>query len=157
MNKRIESTIKAFFQSVYGYISENSKLYTKVADLQAIDAQGEIIKDQERQIMYMIIEKQKDCDAYKLREMQFNITTVNFSGYKAFVKPGSVDNSALVAYRDVVRGITEYLYYGLREEMFLKPLKQWYYVISDRPMKDLVYPFLPLKHFMVKDVNQNIK
>lgn len=154
MNERIESTIKAFFQSVYGYISENSKLYTKVADLQAIDAQGEIIKDQERQIMYMIIEKQKDCDAYKLREMQFNITTVNFPGFQAFVKPNSVDNSALVAYRDVINGITEYIYYGLREEVFLKPLKQWYYVISNRPMKDLVYPFLPLNHFMVKDSKQ---
>ena len=154
MNERIESTIKAFFQSVYGYISENSKLYTKVADLQAIDAQGEIIKDQERQIMYMIIEKQKDCDAYKLREMQFNITTVNFSGYQAFVKPNSVDNSVLVAYRDVINGITEYVYYGLREEVLLKPLKQWYYVISKHPMKDVIFSFLPLKHFIAKGSKQ---
>ena len=67
------------------------------------------------------------------------------------MRPGSVDNSAVVAYLNVISGITEYVYYGLREEMLLKPLKQWYYVISDRPMKKFVYPLLPLRYFMAKN------
>lgn len=106
----------------------------------------------------MMLARSKVADVYKLNQMQWDITTAGTPGCQAFVKPGSVDNSALVAYRDVVRGITEYLlYYGLCEESFLKPLKQWNYVISNRPLKDFIYPFLSLKHFMVKDVNQNTK
>jgi hypothetical protein len=157
MNKNIELTIEKFFQSVYGYVDGIAKLYTKQNDQDAINAQIETIKNQQKQIKEMMLARSKGADAYKLNQMQWDITTAGTPGWQAFVKPGSVDNSALVAYRDVVRGITEYLYYGLREESFLKPLKQWNYVISNRPLKDLIYQFLSLKHFMVKDVNQNTK
>lgn len=63
------------------------------------------------------------------------------------------DNAIIQECLDVIRGITEYLYYDMHEEVFLKPLKQWNYIISNRPLKDLIYPFLPLKHFMVKQEN----
>lgn len=150
--KFVESTIKAFFASVYRYASENSKLYTKVSDLQAIDTQGEVVKAQEKQIMEMVATRKKGFDAYTLNKMAYNITTMEFPGaYQMFMKPKNIDNSALVAYRDVIRGITDYLYYNQEPEVFLRPLKKWNYVISDNQMKDLIYPFLPLKHFVVKD------
>lgn len=150
--KFVESTIKAFFASVYRYASENSKLYSKVSDLQAIDAQGEVVKAQEKQIMGMVATRKKGVDAYTLNKMAYNITTTEFPGaYQMFMKPKNIDNSALVAYRDVICGITEYLYYNQEPEVFLRPLKKWNYVISDNQMKDLIYPFLPLKHFVVKD------
>lgn len=153
----VESTIKAFFASVYRYASENSKLYTKVSDLQAIDTQGEVVKAQEKQIMEMVATRKKGFDAYTLNKMAYNITTMEFPGaYQMFMKPKNIDNSALVAYRDVIRGITDYLYYNQEPEVFLRPLKKWNYVISDNQMKDLIYPFLPLKHFVVKE-DQHVK
>lgn len=157
--KFVESTIKAFFASVYyRYIPKNSKLYTEVKDLQAIDAQAEVIKQQEEQIMAMLETRKKGFDAHTLNKMAYDITTMEFPGeYQAFLKPkNNSDNSALVAYRDVIRGITDYLYYNQNPEVFLRPLKKWNYVISDNQMKDLIYPFLPLKHFVVKDV-QHVK
>ncbi|MBO7644734.1 MAG: hypothetical protein J6S57_00310 [Alphaproteobacteria bacterium] len=153
MNANIELTIENFFKSVYTYVDGIAELYTKQNDKDAIKAQIETIKNQQKQIQEMMLAHSKGADAYKLNQMQWNIITAGTPGWQAFIKPGSVDNSALVAYRDVIRGITEYLYYGLREESFLKPLKQWNYVISNRLLKDLIYPFLPLKHFMVKKEN----
>jgi len=150
INQHIETTINAFFKSVYDYIAKNSALYSQKSDKQAIEAQTEIIKNQERNIAKMIYERKLDFDAYKLNNTAWEIKSAGCPGYQAFMKPGSVDNSALVAYREVINGITEYIYYGLREEVLLKPLKQWNYVISNRPLKDLVYPFMPLKHFIVK-------
>lgn len=155
--KFVESTIKAFFASVYRYAYKNSKLYTKVSDLQAIDTQGEVVKAQEKQIMEMVATRKKGFDAYTLNKMAYNITTMEFPGaYQMFMKPKNIDNSALVAYRDVIRGITDYLYYNQEPEVFLRPLKKWNYVISDNQMKDLIYPFLPLKHFVVKE-DQHVK
>ena len=153
MNENIELTIERFFQSVYTYVDGIAKLYTKQNDKQAIENQRDIIKSQQEKIKEMMNIRVNGFNAYKLILLQHEITTMTMPGYQAFTKPGSVDNSALVAYRDVIHGITEYLYYGLREESFLKPLKQWNYVISNRPLKDLIYPFLSLKHFMVKKEN----
>lgn len=151
MNKNMELTIKKFFESVYSFVNRNVKNYTETKDLSAIYDQGEVIKAQEKLVWDMVKERSQGFDAYKLNKMQWDLTTMDFPGYQAFMKPHNVDNSVLVAYREVIRGLSEYLYYGLREESFLKPLKQWNYVTSDRPLKDLIYPFLSLKHFIAKD------
>ena len=146
----MELTIKEFFKSVQSYIGTNLVLYTKENDLNAIKAQRDIIKSQEKQIMEMIEIRKKVFDAYKINKMAWEVRTVECPGYQAFIKPNSVDNSALVAYRDVINGITEYIYYNDRPDAFLAPLKNWYYTISKRKLKDFVYPFIPLKHFIVK-------
>ena len=96
--KFVESTIKAFFASVYRYAYKNSKLYTKVSDLQAIDTQGEIVKAQEKLIMEMVATRKKGFDAYTLNKMAYNITTMEFPGaYQMFMNPKNIDNFALVA------------------------------------------------------------
>ena len=154
MNKDIEVTIKKFFESVNNYAFNNARLYTDHKDATEIDKEIKVIIAQEKLIQNMLQERVKGFDAYKLNKMQWEIMGMEFPGYHVFMKTKSYDNSVLVAYRDVIRGLCEYLYYGLREESFLRPLKQWYFLTSNKSMKGLIYPFLPLKHFIVKESKQ---
>ena len=154
IDENIELTIREFFVSVYTYMAKNLRLYTKESDKEDIALQGKIVDAQEKQIAGMIFDRKLSFDAYKLDKEAQDVKNAGSSLYKAFIKPGSVDNSALVAYRDVISGITDYIYYNDKPESFLEPLKRWNYVISNRKGKNLIYPFLPLKHFVVKGKGQ---
>jgi len=151
MKKDIEATIKKFFESVYKYtnsILEGGSI--KAKNVRPITEQINIVKAQEDLIAKIFKEKSNNVvDTHKLERLATQMME-RFPGRSAFVKPNSDDNSMLEAYRDVVHGIMDYVYYGLPVEKFLEPLKKWYFLTSNRSMKGLIYPFLPLKHFIVK-------
>jgi len=152
MTKDIDATIKAFFMSVYEYVGKISDFYYfSGKNMAIIRYQEEVIKKQESLIAQLANEKCFGGDAGKLYEKVWEINTIECPSYHAFMKPGSDDNSALIAYREVIHGITDYLYYNMEPVAFLRSLKKWNYVISDNPFKDFVYPFLPLKHFVIKE------
>ena len=121
MNENMKLTIENFFQSVHDYVDDNAKLYTKQNDKDAVHKQIEVITSQEKLIKEMMAERARGFNAYKLSQMQHEITSMVMPGYQVFTQPGSADGSVLVAYRDVIRGITEYIYYDMREESFLTP------------------------------------
>jgi len=158
MNKDIEATVKKFFESVYRYTNNIWEWYAiKGANVKQIIEQINVVKAQEGLIAKIFKEKSNNVvDTYKLNQLATQMME-QFPGRSAFVKPNSDDNSMLEAYRGVIHGIMDYVYYGLPVEKFLEPLKQWYFLTSNKSMKGLIYPFLPLKHFIVKEHSQSLQ
>ena len=152
MEQDYVQTIKAFFASVVEFTTHMASFYKDSEEKNSIYDTVNKIKDVEKQVLKLIEERtNKPYDARVLNDMVWKLTTVNYSPF-AFMKPNSVDNSPMIAYRDVLRGIGEY--YGLpiqQKEKLLRPLKKWYYTVSTNKMKNFIYPFLPLKHFVLKD------
>lgn len=152
MEQDYTKTINAFFAWVYGYIDNIKDLYEKDEEKKSIYKTEQQIKRVESLVMKLIeTRKTKPYDARILNDLVWEITTGEYTAL-AFMKPGSVDNSALVAYRDVLRGIGEY--YSLpvqQKEKLLRPIKKWYYVTSTNKLKNLIYPFMPLNHFVLED------
>ena len=126
MEQDYTQTINAFFAWVYGYVENMKDLYKKDEEKKSIFKTEQTIRRVEKLVMKLIEErKTKPYDARALNDLVLEITTADYTSI-AFMKPGSVDNSVLVAYRDVLRGIGEY--YALpvqQKEKLLRPIKKW--------------------------------
>ena len=153
MENDFKQTIKAFFASVYEYNEKMKDLYNAPIDKKHIDNVKEEIKSVEKMIFQLIeLRETKPYDARILSELAYKIVTSHYSSTNAFIKPNSYNNDALIAYRGVIEGITEY--YSLpvkQEEKILRPIKNWKYITADGFLKKAQNKLTPLSGFIMKD------
>jgi len=76
-----------------------------------------------------------------------------------FEKPGYIDLSTFIAFRNVVNGLCDYFSSPVaRPEMMLKPLHEWAVVIAKangKNAKSFVYKYLPMSVVMKREYGLN--
>ncbi|MBR4625378.1 MAG: hypothetical protein IKO56_07580 [Alphaproteobacteria bacterium] len=152
MEQDYTMTIRAFFASVYEYANKMKSLYEKPEEKKSIAETISKIKGVEKMVLQLIKERTtKPYDARILGDLAYKLKTEDYT-YMAFVKPKSVDNSALIAYREVLNGIGDY--YGLpiqQHEKLLRPIKHWKYITATSLIEKVKNKISPLSNFVMKD------
>lgn len=75
-----------------------------------------------------------------------------------FEKPGSVDQSAFLAFRGVINGICDYVMQPIaRDEMITEPLAKWATVKTMNKKKQLAYSMIPASWVLRHEYGYKVK
>ena len=154
MDFNMKLTIKDFFTSVYDFIDKTRDFHTLAEEQERIETTIREIENIQKLVQELINQREiKGYDARILMDKSWLITSANYTSLvNAFVKPESSDNRALVAYRDVLRGICEYYTLPVQNPAtILSAIKTWKIITADSRIKSFKYQISPLSKFAIKN------